>query len=359
MNTNVDLTLSLAADGSALPSLFFRPADRLRLEGCVAALTQEGRSLALSSQHDAALDHYGRLLTERLRRAAPQSQIETYFPASTDAMVARFNEVLAGQTMREAMNDGLGHASARIWVVHDAGALANHELELLARLVSNFPGANIRVVLMLGPALRSRKAFDALGRRFVRWDIEAPSPEQAQAMIEQARIEGCESLVTQLLRHLRPASPKSDSFEPAVAEPFRFQAGQAQDRSVSEPPTPRDGAAARFLQRGRSAMSAVAARMVTRLQSFLRFKRTQAKGPERRSGKGPRLPKARWIMAIGGLAALSIAVSAWLHGGRFGVSKPAVQQPVKDVRGGARDASPDKAASQNFKLEPKAEESRT
>ena len=45
MNTNVDLTLSLAADGSALPSLFFRPADRLRLEGCVAALTQEGRSL--------------------------------------------------------------------------------------------------------------------------------------------------------------------------------------------------------------------------------------------------------------------------------------------------------------------------
>jgi hypothetical protein len=85
MNTNVDLTLSLAADGSALPSLFFRPADRLRLEGCVAALTQEGRSLALSSEHEAALDHYAKLLTERLRRAAPKSQVETYFPASTDA----------------------------------------------------------------------------------------------------------------------------------------------------------------------------------------------------------------------------------------------------------------------------------
>jgi hypothetical protein len=31
-----------------------------------------------------------------------------------------------------------------------------------------------------------------------------------------------------------------------------------------------------------------------------------------------------------------VAVSAWLHGGRFGVSKPAIQQPVKDVRSGAQ-----------------------
>jgi hypothetical protein len=82
----------------------------------VAALTQEGRSLALSSEHDAALDHYGHLLAQRLRRASPKSQIETYFPNSTDALVARFNEVLAGHTMREAMSEPAQHrASAFGW----------------------------------------------------------------------------------------------------------------------------------------------------------------------------------------------------------------------------------------------------
>ena len=348
MNSNVDLTLSLAADGSALPSLFFRPADRLRLEGCVAALTQDGRSLALSSQHEAALDHYGKLLTERLRRAVPHSQVETYFPASTDALVARFNEVLAGQTMKEAMTEGMGQVPERIWVVHDAGALAEHELQLLARLVSNFPGANIRTVLLLGPALRSRKAFESLGRRFVRWDIEAPTAEQAQAMLNQARIEGCENLVAPLLRHLQPAVLRSPA--PAT-EPFSF--------SPADPEHGTKGARAGQ----RPALAGLAARLQLpladlrlRLQALIKW-RPQAGATvkaglasvarPRRDGKsarkGLRWPKARWIMAVAGLAALSVAVSAWLHGGRFGVSKPAGAQPVKDVRSGASLNSPSKA----------------
>jgi hypothetical protein len=342
MNTHVDLTLSLAADGSALPSLFFRPADRLRLEGCVAALTQEGRSLALSSEHEAALDHYAKLLTERLRRAAPRSQVETYFPASTDALVARFNEVLAGQTMKEAMTEGMGQVPERIWVVHDAGALAEHELQLLARLVSNFPGANIRTVLLLGPALRSRKAFESLGRRFVRWDIEAPTPEQAQTMLSQARIEGCESLVTGLLRHLQPVVLKPAS--PAL-EPFSFSPAQDEGR-------PQVGGAVR--QPARAVLAALTGRarqllavLGQRLQGLRKVGVgvagkvvVRARLPGR---KGIRLPKARWIMAVAGLAALSVAVSAWLNGGRFGVSKPTGAQPVKDVRSGAVPNSPIKA----------------
>ena len=348
MNTNVDLTLSLAADGSALPSLFFRPADRLRLEGCVAALTQEGRSLALSSSHEAALDHYGKLLTERLRRAAPQCQVEVYFPTSTDALVDRFNEVLAGQTMKEAMTEGLGQIE-RIWIVHDAGALAEHELQLLARLVSNFPGANIRTVLLLGPALRSRKAFESLGRRFVRWDIEAPTLEQAQLMLGQAREEGCENLVASLLRHLQPAAIKS-----AAAEPFSFSAVEQQRGSkapAAEVPFQLGGLGARIRQRlarlrwplqafsnGRASSAEVKSSAGAAAGGF--NSRSAAAKPVR---KGVRLPKARWILTVAGLAALSVAVSAWLHGGRFGVSKPAGAQPVKDVRSGVGQGGPSKA----------------
>jgi len=357
MNTNIDLTLSLAADGSALPSLFFRAADRLRLEACVSALTQEGRSVALSSQHDAALDHYGRLLTERLRRVCPQGQIETYFPASTEALVAQFNEVLARQTLREAMTDGVAMAPQRIWVIHDAGALADHELQLMTRLVSHFPGANIRVVMLLGPARRSRKAFESLGRRFVRWDVEFPTAEQAQAMLVQARVEGCERLVSQLLRHLRPEVLGPDDREPATRppEPFTFYAGDDGRAVVDTPARPATAWArlaalralpGRYLDRFRSALR------VLKDRNPLKAMRKSAAGLSSRGKPGAtrvasvaaRPSRLRWALAIGGLIGLSVAVSAWLHGSRFGALKPALQQPVKAARG-APEAAPVKPAT--------------
>ena len=74
--------------------LFFRVADRMRLEGYVAALIDDNMSLSLVSSHDAILDHYGKLLVARLREAAPQIALEVYFPASAEALISRFNEVL-------------------------------------------------------------------------------------------------------------------------------------------------------------------------------------------------------------------------------------------------------------------------
>lgn len=350
MNTNIDLSLSLAADGSALPSLFFRPADRLRLEACVAALTEESRSVALSSQHDAALDHYGKLLAERLRRACPQGQIETYFPASTEALVGQFNEVLACRTLREAMTEGGALAPQRIWVIHDAGALAEHELQLLARLVSHFPGANIRVVLLLGPARRSRKAFESLGRRFVRWDIEAPTAEQARTMLEQARIEGCESLVAQLLRHLQPevVGPISMEGTMPATEPFSFL---AHDRHETLAGLAARGGQASWLERlkawpaaqrtrlrlgARSAMAAGMARLSS-LSARVSWRPEKAPDAGQSAARGGSVRAGRiagwpWILAITGLVGLSIAFSAWLHGAGFGQAKPALGQPVKADR---------------------------
>jgi hypothetical protein len=242
--------------------------------------------------------------------------------------------------------------------VHDAGSLAEHELQLLARLVSNFPGANIRVVLLLGPALRSRKAFESLGRRFVRWDIEAPTPEQAQSMLEQARIDGCESLVTPLLRRLQPSavSSRQADFSSSTA-PFGFASAPQVQAEQSEAA---QAAHLRLLSHLRARVRALQAKLApllsrARLPAARRADRADRSGgasqgsPSARSPSSPepksRRPRlARWILTIGGLAALSVAVSAWLHGGRFGVSKPATQQPVKDVRSGAQAPALNRAA---------------
>ena len=211
---------------STFDTLFFRAADRLRLEGYVAALTQDSMSLSLLSTDEAILDHYSKLLVERLRQVAPEFMLEVYFPASSEALLARFNEALSNCSIQEAM-DGKGVLAApRVWIVHDASALPDHEIQLLARLVQNFPGANIRVVLLMTVASNKQKLLNSFGRRILCWDIEPPTAEQAESLLAQARVDGREVAVRALLKKIKitplsnqdlPAlSAKSSLSEPAI-----------------------------------------------------------------------------------------------------------------------------------------------
>jgi hypothetical protein len=182
------------------PALLFRVTDRLRLEGCVTAMVQDAMSLALISVHEGALDHYGKLLVHRLRAAAPEITLEVYFPASVEALLARFNEALRDHSVADAMQGTVQNAAPKIWILHDAGALPDHEIELLARLIEHFPGANIRVLLLLTAHSNKHHLLNPFGRRILRWEIEPPTPEQAEAMLNQARSEGREGEALSLLQ---------------------------------------------------------------------------------------------------------------------------------------------------------------
>lgn len=280
-NVNVNL------DGAGMAPVYFRHADRLRLEGCVAGLLRDGRSLALSCNREAALDHYSRLLFARLRESSPTSQLEVYFPADTAAMLARFNEVLASQSVEQAMKLSGQESAARIMIVHDAGSLADHEVQLLARLVQNFPGANIRIVLLLGTSARSRKIFESFDRRMLRWDIEAPTPDQAEAMLAQGREDGCEGAVKALLQKMQAPEPGEPvQADPAGIDPLGFDAPGSRESASTEVFTFSGGADAK--KKNKPAKDKV---------------RTQR-------GRGDYL---RWLVAVTSLAALSVGTTAWLH----------------------------------------------
>ena len=282
-----EFNVNVSLDAAGMAPVYFRHADRLRLEGCVAGLLRDGRSLALSSNREAALDHYSRLLFARLRESSPTSQLEVYFPADTAAMLARFNEVLATQSVEQAMKLSGQESSARIMVVHDAGSLADHEVQLLARLVQNFPGANIRIVLLLGTSARSRKIFESFDRRMLRWDIEAPTPDQAEAMLAQGREDGCEGAVKALLQKMQAPEPGEPiQADPAGIDPLGFDAGVTRAPAGTEVFTFSGGADAK--------------KKAKPAQDKVRTKR----------GRGDYV---RWLMAISFLAALSVGTTAWLH----------------------------------------------
>lgn len=206
-----------------LPPLFFRNADRLRLEGCVAALVQDGMSLAMVSSNDALLDHYGKLLVARLRDTAPQITLEVYFPASAEALLARFNDVLVSTSVDSARDATARVANPKIWIVHDASALPDHEIQLLARLVQNFPGANIRVVMLLTTASKKQQLLSAFGRRILNWEIEPPTQEQKDAMLEMGRTQGREGVVSSLLQKISASEPYSLSKPLAALAATRAQ----------------------------------------------------------------------------------------------------------------------------------------
>ena len=282
-----EFNVNVSLDAAGMSTVYFRQADRLRLEGCVAGVLRDGRSLALSSNREAALDHYSRLLFARLRESSPTSQLEVYFPADTAAMLTRFNEVLASQSVEQAMKLSGQESAARIMIVHDAGALADHEVQLLARLVQNFPGANIRIVLLLGTSARSRKIFESFDRRMLRWDIEAPTPEQAQTMLAQGREDGCEGAVKALLEKMRAPEPgEAVQADPAGIDPLGFDAGASREPAGTEVFTFSGGA-----------------------DSKKKNKPGKDKVPTQR-GRGDYL---RWLAAISFLAVLSVGTTAWLH----------------------------------------------
>ena len=186
----------------ALQELFFRTADRMRVEGCVNAVTHEGLSLALSCAHEVLLDHYLQILLQRLRSSSPDITVDVYFPTNTESLIARFNEALADQSVRQATRAGADASAPKIWLVHDAQQLPEQELQLLARLIQNFPGANIRAILLMIGEAPSQEYLSAFGRKLLRWDIEGPTEEQAEAALEIARHHGQGDVMSLMLRRM-------------------------------------------------------------------------------------------------------------------------------------------------------------
>lgn len=218
------MNIQIHPDNAVLNTCVFRAADRMRIDGCANAVAQEGLSLALYCPMEALLDHYLNLLLVRVRQQAPEHRIEVYFPANTDSLLGRFNEVLANQSLNQAVKVQASLNPAQIWIVHDAQSLPESEIQLLARLIQNFPGANIRaVLLMAGQANAHKSPLSAFGRKILRWDIEAPTEEQAQAALDQARNEGNFNAVQQLIQRIqRQQRPRID--EPLLASELSAQA---------------------------------------------------------------------------------------------------------------------------------------
>lgn len=191
-----------------LEDFYFQPDDRELVDGCVTALTRDGLNVAILAAHSAALEHYGSLLIARLRKFTPTSKIEVYFPTSADDLLARFNQTLANQSLAQAMQSRKNILATQFWVLNNAAAVPEHELQLLASLVHNFPGANIRLILFLDTSRQANPSLSAFGKNITRWEIALPHASQTAQLIAQTKDQAKQKAVRAFLNRLNSSEPE-------------------------------------------------------------------------------------------------------------------------------------------------------
>ncbi len=233
--TDHDNEISNDAVGS--DGIFLRASDRRRFDYVMRSLRENSLSLALSSDNEGVLDHYGRMVLARLRKTEGL-QIEVFLPQNTEQLLERFNQILAGVSLEDARRTEGSPAPRRVLIAHDAKAVSVRDLQLVARLVKDFPGANVSLVLLVdraGMQLHER-TLDIFGQRLLRWPVEAPTRSEGDALLKVGRAIGFEVEVKKLLAatgyaELRIAPQPKAAPEPDNAAQTRFEAHLAAARA--------------------------------------------------------------------------------------------------------------------------------
>ena len=254
---------------SAGAEFFFRVADRLQMDSCLTAVSKEGKSLVLVSPSGELLDHFGAAFIRRLKQNLANTPVEVFMPPDSEVMLERFNKLLSSLSLDVATQTRKDMPPESVWVVHDANALGSYEIELLTRLIHQFPGAGISTVLMFTSDANPETSICNQGKQFVSWVLEMPTPEQKLSTIQQARKNGNEEAVVQFFNRLSKDAAK--------------QVGKAsQEKSDTKTGKP------------------------TANQSAQKVKTTDKK-PAQARALWP------WVLVVSGLLAISVGVAAMLH----------------------------------------------
>ncbi len=182
--------------------IFFRGADVTRFDRVFQAVVNDAQHLLITSQYDGVIDHYGKMMLNRLKMRSGMA-VETYMPASTEALVERFNQLVNSMTVEQARGDEPSQTPGRIIVVNDPRAIDSDGWALLSRMITDFPGLNMRLVFLLDRIPESvEKALDRFGSRLLRWEVEPPNANEQLALRKEGMATGVEFQVERVLSRI-------------------------------------------------------------------------------------------------------------------------------------------------------------
>lgn len=204
--------------------IFFRAEDAHLIDSLAEAIAGDLTSLELIGVSKPAIDHYGRILLTRLRQI-PNIQLEAYLPTGVESLVDQFNAALSSITMAEATSGSNREKGVKVFISNEISAGNSRDGRMLARLVSSFPGANIKLVWVHQEDTGEPRnaALEFAGKHAARWFISPPTPSEAERMLADGVRAGQDERVQQLLKKIAPDALLSLAGE---ARPRRITARQ-------------------------------------------------------------------------------------------------------------------------------------
>lgn len=210
---------------------FFQLLDRVRFQAALNALGPECKSLALISPVQALADHYKDALLEQLQLDWPGLEVKSFFPADSDSIVHAFNQRVAEMSVSEALNPHQAPSDFKIWVVHNASALPEHELLLLLQLLEKFPGAQVKAMLVYAGVEMWPDGLDGFERSLMKWIVERPKLVQIKEAVSLEHDPDRAARLRELIQQMVPGSVAATSFIDSEKTPTLH--------SPSEPPPPK------------------------------------------------------------------------------------------------------------------------
>jgi hypothetical protein len=215
--------------------IFYRPEDKQRLQYAVDAVVDDQSGLAVIGDNERVLDHYCKMLLGKLRDLNG-FEIEVFLPMNTVSLLKRFNELLASMSVDEARQPPPADKPVTLLVVNDANEIQEDQWSLLTRLLADFPGVNVRLVLFINKTTwpEYEAPLDQLGRNIYRWALQTATLAEAIELMRAARQFGFQRQTETLLSE----SGLGAAIEGSYADPNLEEGADLADADDSANPFP-------------------------------------------------------------------------------------------------------------------------
>lgn len=214
------------------PRVFFRRQDQMVCSEYARRIATEGMSLVIHSHHPVCVEHYAALLYDQLA-ALPGIRLETLPGQGSEQVVYRFNQIVASMRVSDALATGDSGRPTTVLFCRGLTGENQGEWRMLMRLVRNFPGANVQLILLQsGPDDPGwNQTPEYFSKWMLRWSVPVPTLEQAQEVLSNARQSGIEEEAKSLLRSIDPGILRRIAVHAAAllpAQPFTTAPSSAQ-----------------------------------------------------------------------------------------------------------------------------------
>ena len=158
-----------------------------RLAELIGALTRGHSSVVIAAQDMGWLQHHALALTHALREHGDvELSVQPFAPM--DTLLERFNALVSDLRVREARHNGKSQAPAHVWLMQSAEQYSAESLQVLQRILHDFPGAKLQLAFILHGEL-SRSPLTHWPNLWC-WPLSPLGASQAQALVQRAGLYG-------------------------------------------------------------------------------------------------------------------------------------------------------------------------